>query len=122
MHIKVKDFEFRTFSGVSEDTCLLSFTVEYPDNIEKPYVSKSYSGCHVCELAEKPLSLISKFIENSVIISDRLSAFSNQFQIDMNKKYGANPISQDDVKEFGTQYRSLSNKLKVEFPLNAEYI
>jgi hypothetical protein len=122
MHIKIKDFEFISFLGADKDSCSLSYTIEFPNNVERPYVSKSYSGCHVCKLAEKSLSHIYQFIENSVIISDKVSELSNQFQLDSYKKYGVNSPSQEDVREFGNKYRLLTEKLRGEFPLNAEFI
>ncbi len=107
MKVQFKDF---SFEKVNECTCTLMYTVEYPESIEVPYINKTISGSHICDLLDIPFSDFIHFINDKIRISEELYVLSDQLQKNMNMKFGGKSLSSEVVQELGDNSRELVGK------------
>ena len=78
-------------------------------------IETSESSCEVCNLLNKSFVDVIKYISNEIDFSLESDALSDQFQKNMNKKLNGKFPSQEDVQEFGSQYRRLRKKFEEDY-------
>ena len=103
--------DFSVTSANNEGICTLCYKAIVPE-IYGGYIKHFESSAKLCKLLDKSFIDFIDYVNKKLALSLEERVLSDQFQLNMNKKYGGKSPSQEDVAEFGLLMRQLQSKYK----------